>query len=99
MGRATLDKALDADNLDPGNLAFAWGDGRVVFANGRGGFSFYDQVSLAQALEDYNVYVAWVEARRKAGNASHADWTPPGMREVIIRAHGLAEQIAVGGAS
>lgn len=76
---------IDAGSLDPGNLAFEWPDGRILFANGRAGYSFYGTVTLADALEAYDVYVAWV----KSGNGSHADWTPSGMRDVIIRAHGL----------
>lgn len=71
------------------NLAVNLGGDRILFANGRSGFSEYGKVTLDQALAQFDRYAEWVAA----GNGMKNDDASPEMRALIVEGYRLAEKM------
>lgn len=80
---------------DRHNLILAATSGAILFANGRGGYSTFGKVTLDEALASFDRYAEWV----KAGHGGREDDASPEMRDLLIRAYRLAEQVAAGAIS
>lgn len=77
------------------NLVLVGMGGRVWFANGRGSYSRFGEVTLEEALASFDRFSEWV----KAGNGSKEDDASPENRDLLIRAYGLAEKASKRGAN